>query len=66
MLLGLTIDCCVLSTAQELSWRGYYAFVLYEGVDHASGRTEDKDQIFESPLSNWANKINWDELKATL
>jgi nicotinamidase-related amidase len=63
ILIGLTIDCCVLSTAQELSWRGYSPIVLSEGVDHASGKLEDKDKIFETPLTNWADVINWSDLK---
>lgn len=60
---GLTIDCCVLSTLQELSWRGYYPVVLKEGVDHYSGKLEDRDKILETPVPNWAEVINWRELK---
>ncbi len=66
VLLGLTIDCCVLSAAQELSWRGYYPLILAEGVDHATGKTEDKNKIFDTPLSNWAKVINWSDLKERL
>lgn len=63
ILIGLTIDCCVLSTAQELSWRGYSPLVLAEGVDHASGKLEDKEKIIETPLTNWADIVNWSDLK---
>ena len=63
---GLTIDCCVLSTVQELSWRGYYPLVLKEGVDHASGKIEDRDKLLESPIPNWAEVISWEELKSNL
>ena len=63
---GLTIDCCVLSTLQELSWRGYYPFVLKEGVDHYSGKTEDKEAVLKTPVSNWAQVIRWEDLKLAL
>jgi|TARA_B100001079_G_scaffold150757_1_gene129300 nicotinamidase-related amidase len=60
---GLTIDCCVLSTLQELSWRGYYPLVLKEGVAHSSGEKEDTENILESPIPNWAEVISWEDLK---
>ncbi len=66
ILIGLTVDCCVLSTAQELSWRGFYPLVLIEGVDHATGKMEDKLKILETPLSNWAKQISWHDLKVKL
>ncbi|MBU1083017.1 isochorismatase family protein [Patescibacteria group bacterium] len=66
VLCGLTIDCCVLSTLQELSWRGYYPIVLKEGVDHYSGKIEDRDKMLETPVPNWAEVITWDELKNKL
>lgn len=66
VLIGLTIDCCVLSTLQELNWRGYYPTILKEGVDHASGKIEDRDQILKSPASNWGKVISWKGLKPKL
>ncbi|MFA6503229.1 MAG: hypothetical protein WCT45_03185, partial [Candidatus Paceibacterota bacterium] len=42
---GLTVDCCVLSTLQELKWRGYHPKVLVEGVDHYSGIEQDKNVV---------------------
>lgn len=66
-LIGLTADCCVFSTAQELSWQGYEVNILEEGVDSYSGTQEEKKQILNNyPLKNWANKINWKELKEVL
>ena len=62
---GLTIDCCVLSTLQELSWRGFYPQVLKEAVDQYDGSQEDKEAIFKV-ASNWANVVTWDELKKRL
>ncbi len=63
---GLTIDCCVLSTLQELSWRGYYPLVLREGVDHASGEIKDRDKLLETPIPNWAKVVNWEDFQKKL
>lgn len=63
VLIGLTIDCCVLSTIQELSWRGYFPLVLREAVDHANGKIEDRDKILADPVANWGEAISWDDLK---
>ncbi|MEX1014252.1 MAG: isochorismatase family protein [Candidatus Paceibacterota bacterium] len=62
VLFGLTIDCCVLSTAQELKWRGYNVLILKEGVDHFSGNEEDKDLVFNIVIKNWAKSITWNDL----
>jgi nicotinamidase-related amidase len=66
ILLGLTIDCCVLSTSQELSWQGYYPIILREAVDHASGTRKDRDMILKDPIPNWAEVIDWKDLKIKL
>ncbi len=66
VLFGLTIDCCVLSTAQELSWRGYSPLVIKEGVAHSNGKITDRDKILKTPLPNWADVISWGELKDKL
>ncbi len=67
VLIGLTIDCCVLCTAQELSMRGYKVFVLREGVDPYSGDQTQKQQILDGPiLNNWAKTIGWEQLKQRL
>ncbi|MBI4134702.1 MAG: isochorismatase family protein [Candidatus Sungbacteria bacterium] len=63
---GLTIDCCVLSTLQELSWRGYYPWVLKEAVDHYSGKPEDKEAVLKTVASNWAEIIVWEDLRPKL
>ncbi len=62
VLFGLTIDCCVLSTLQELSWRGYKPLVLKEGVDHYDGTEESKRAILESPIPNWGKVNEWSDL----
>lgn len=67
VLIGLTIDCCVFCTAQELKWRGYNVKILKEGVDTYSGNQKEKETILNNPpLTNWAAVISWDELKKKL
>lgn len=67
VLLGLTIDCCVLCTAQELTFRGYKAVVLTEGVDVYSGDPTEKQTVLASPiLRNWAKVVSWEQLKPTV
>ena len=66
VLMGLTIDCCVLSTLQELNWHGYYPLILKEAVDHATGKIEDRDKVLETPASNWGKVISWEELSKQL
>ncbi len=64
VLIGLTADCCVFCTAQELSWRGYTVKILSEGVGTYSGDESEKEQILNNPpLNNWAESISWNELK---
>lgn len=62
ILFGLTIDCCVLSTLQELNWRGYYPKVIYEGVDHYKATEESKKMAIDSVINNWAEVIHWNDL----
>lgn len=67
VLIGLTIDCCVLCTAQELTWRGYNVKVLQEAVDVYSGNQEKTKMILNNPpLKFWAKVISWNELKKKL
>ena len=67
VLIGLTLDCCVFCTAQELTFRGYNVKILAEGVDVYSGKKEEKKMILNNyPLSNWAEPIYWKELKGNL
>ena len=42
VLFGLTVDCCVLCLAQELSFRGYKVKILNEATDTYSGNEKDK------------------------
>ena len=66
VLFGLTLDCCVLCTAQELFFRGYRVNVLVEGVDSYSGSPEDKRSLFNIPLPNWGKPVSWQDIKNRL
>ncbi len=66
VLFGLTIDCCVLSALQELSWRGYEPVVLKDAVDHYKGTEDAKEAVLKTPINNWAEVITWDELKSKI
>jgi nicotinamidase-related amidase len=63
VLFGLTVDCCVLSTAQELCWRGYKVHILRDAVDTYSGRSDDKELVLDhTPLLFFADVVNWNDL----
>jgi nicotinamidase-related amidase len=67
VLVGLTIDCCVLCTAQELSFRAYKVKVLAEAVDVYSGDAKEKEAVLNSPiLRNWAEVVTWSQLEREL
>ena len=67
ILIGLTADCCVFCTSQELSWRGYNVKVLSEGVATYSGSEKEKEMILSNPpFTNWAEAINLSNLKKML
>jgi len=62
VIFGLTIDCCVLSTIQEFRWRGYEPVVIKEGVDHSSGKEEDKNIVLEkTAIRWWAEVVSWED-----
>lgn len=63
ILFGLTSDCCVLSTAQELDWRGYKVLILKEAVDNYSGDQDEKELVLNNPpLTNWAQIVSWNDI----
>ncbi|HYY57392.1 MAG TPA: hypothetical protein VE842_08665, partial [Pyrinomonadaceae bacterium] len=64
ILIGLTIDCCVLSVLEELRYRGYQASVLNEGVDTYSGDAEEKDFLIRKVVPYWGKAAGWEELKS--
>ena len=66
VLVGLTLDCCVLCTAQEFSFRGYKVKILKEAVDAYSGEQNEKEALCKTPVENWADVINWEEAQRFL
>lgn len=66
VLVGLTLDCCVLCTAQELNFRGYKVKILKEAVDVYSGEQSEKEALYKAPVENWADVINWEEAQRLL
>jgi len=67
VLIGLTLDCCVLCTAQELNFRGYDVRILAEATDPYSGDQKEKESLLkDSPIINWADTITFEELKKTI
>jgi len=63
VLFGLTLDCCVFCTAQDLAFRGYDVSILAEGTDTRSGDQSEKEYLLENPpLIHWARSITMAEL----
>lgn len=61
---GLTADCCVLATVQELRWRGYEVKVLEEATDLRSGDQNDRTEFLtKPPFTYWGSSIKFEELK---
>ncbi len=65
ILFGLTLDCCVLATAQELYWHGYNFKILVEATDVMPNKDQlkIKNQIINGEvLNHWLNFITFEEL----
>lgn len=63
VLIGLTLDCCVLCAAQEFNFRGFDVKILKEAVDVYSGNIKDKGKLLISPIKNWSGMICWSDFK---
>ena len=66
VLIGLTLDCCVLCTAQELFFRGYRVNYLIEALDTYNGSQEEKHSLVTTPLANWGRPVSWQEVKGRM
>ncbi len=66
ILIGLTLDCCVLCTAQEFKFRGYKVKILKEATDAYSGEQSEKEILCKTPVENWADVITWEETQRFL
>lgn len=62
VVVGLMLGVCVLSTLQELYYRGYRPKVLFEGVDTYSGDLAQKQAVFDALFPFWATPLRWNEL----
>ncbi|MCX6807562.1 MAG: isochorismatase family protein [Patescibacteria group bacterium] len=67
ILVGLTLDCCVLCVAPEFCFRGFNVKILKEAVDVYSGKQEEKEMLFKLVVANcWAKTISWNQAKKML
>jgi len=67
VLFGLTLDKCLLCTAQELYFRGYRVKILREGCDTFSGSQKEKEMLFKLlSITKWAEIISWKTLKKNI
>lgn len=66
LLVGLTLDCCVLCSAQEFGARGYKVKIIKEAVDTFSGDQVEKELLYKTPLYNWAEVVSWEEVRDSI
>lgn len=75
ILMGLTLDCCVLCTAQQLYFRGYNVKILKEATDvydveaakaNIKNGNDYKDFLFNTTHGMWSKAISWDILSQEL
>lgn len=64
VIVGLMLGVCVLSTLQELTFRGYHPSLLLEGVDTYSGEQAEKQALAGTLFPFWGTPIQWQELKS--
>lgn len=64
VVIGLMLEVCVLSTLQELTFRGYHPSVLLEGVDTYSGDQAEKQDLANALFPFWGTAIRWQQLSA--
>jgi len=67
VVVGLTLDRCVLCTVQELYMRGYKTMILEEATDPASGDPVEKDAMLRGAIiNNWSVPVSWNTLQEEL
>lgn len=66
ILIGLTLDCCVLCTAQILRMHGHNVLIVLEGTDTYNPHLQPKDAVMQMVVSNWAEPISWGQAKQIL
>ncbi|MBU6427089.1 isochorismatase family protein [Patescibacteria group bacterium] len=63
VLFGLTLDCCVLCTAQAIRFKGYDVRILLDATDTYDGGEESRRQTMDLVVSNWAKPMTIDEFR---
>ena len=67
IIFGETMDCCLLNTAQELYFRGYNPFILYEATDPMPERQPYKKELAEnSTLALYTKIVHFEQLESFL
>ncbi len=66
ILFGLTLDCCVLCTAQAIRFHGYDVKIVMEGTDTYDGFPLNKTVVMNRVLRNWAEPVTWAEAQGML
>ncbi len=59
---GLTLDCCILCTAQTLRFDGYNVKILMDATDTYEGGQKSKKEVMRL-LSNWADPVTFEEVQ---
>ncbi len=65
ILFGLTLDCCVLSVAQELYWHGYRFKILIEATDVMPNKNQEevkRQLVGGQVLNHWLKFIKFEDL----
>jgi nicotinamidase-related amidase len=63
VLFGLTLDCCVLCTAQAIRFKGYDVRILLDATDTYDGGEESRLQTMDLVVSNWAKPMTIEEFR---
>jgi hypothetical protein len=66
VLFGLTLDCCVLCTAQAIRFKGYDVRILLDATDTYDGSEESRRQTMNLVVSNWAKPMAIDEFRLAI
>lgn len=67
VMFGETLECCLLNVAQELYFRGYDLYILYEATDPMAVRQSYKDDIIQhSTLTLYTKCITFKDLCSSL
>jgi hypothetical protein len=66
VLFGLTLDCCVLCTAQAMRFMGYDVWILLDATDTYDGGEKSRRQTMDLVVRNWAKPLSAARLQSIL